>query len=142
MPAWRVAEVPFLGDTFTPRDQLNSRRLGKFAQLANKGDMPEMVAMAAINDLIDGVLRPEDMDRFDALCDLHNPDYEALAAFIADVLETMTARPTSRPSVSSDGPTITAAKSTDDSFSRAVEVTRGRPDLQLMVMMAQKARTA
>lgn len=134
--------VEFFGERFNIREKINSRRIGKFAQLAAKGDMPEMQAMAAINDLVDACLRPEDVQRFDAVCDRHDPDFEQLAQFVADVIEVMTQRPTSRPSDSSAGPQTIEPSSTAVSSSPVINRLEGRPDLQLIVVKAQEARAA
>lgn len=102
--------------------------------------MSEMVALAGLNDLVDTCLLPSDMDRFDAVCDRECPSYEQLAAFVASVVRAISERPTKRPSDSSDGSPSTEPVSTVVSSSPVIRRLQGRPDLQLMVMMAQEAR--
>lgn len=138
-----MAEVAFFGETFIAPDRINTRRLLRFSAMAARGlDTADTAGMAALDGLIDQCLRPEDVQRFDDLCDVKRPAAEELMEFVAEMMAAITDRPTSRPADSSAGPQTIAPKLMDDSSSRVIADLKGRPDLQLMVMNAQESRTA
>lgn len=140
-----MADVEFFGERFTPPERFNMRRLTRFATLATKGvDSEDLTGMAAIDGLIDQCLRPEDVDRFDEVCDRERPTFDELMAFVKDVMEAVTDRPTSLPSGSSDGQQSTNGNSVDDSSSQVITdlLERGRPSLALMVEQAQGSKAS
>lgn len=137
--------VEFFGDTFEVPERFNMRRVTQFAAAASRGvDDKSLEGMAAVNGLLDQCVRPEDTERFDALCDKHGASIEDLLEFFGSVLEVVTDRPTSQPSVSSDGLRTIEPKSTGDSYSPVIArlENQGRPDLALMVTQAREARSA
>ena len=129
----------FFGEVFETPERFNMRLFTRFGTLAKRGvDSDDMEGMAAVDKLIDQCLRPEDVERFDAVCDRERPDFQELMAFVAQVVEAIANRPTQRPSDSSDGPTPTTTSSTDDSSSRVIArfEQQRRPDLALLVSKA------
>lgn len=134
--------VEFFGEAFLAPERINTRRLLRFSAMADRGlDTDDTAGMAALDGLIDQCLRPEDIDRFDEVCDRERPSAEELMEFVAKMMTAITDRPTRRPSDSSDGPSTIEPKSTDDSFGRVMRHLDGRPDLQLIAMTAQQARS-
>jgi hypothetical protein len=132
-----VAE--FFGETFETPDRFNMRLFTRFGSLAKRGvDSEDIEGVAMIDALIDQCLRPEDVDRFDELCNRERPDFEELMGFVMEVVAEVTNRPTKRPSDSSDGPTPTTVSSTGDSSSRVIArlEQQERPDLALLVSKA------
>jgi hypothetical protein len=149
-----VAE--FKGEYFQPSNRINERRVRKMARLltagqkaAEKGEDAEagqflMQLKEMEDDLVNMCLRPEDIERFDALCDEHGSTEDELRAFMAASIAEHAERPTSRPSVSSDGPISTPPSSEVDSYSQAIaqREQEGRPDLALVLLQTQEQRSA
>lgn len=131
--------VEFKGATFEPRERVNRMRSLHLAKLARDGGKadPEkageavMNNMAALYDLVEHVLRPEDFDRFMALCDEHGVDDAALYEFTGKMIGAAAERPTERPSASSDGPSTTPESSGSRLEKLASEKFAGRPDMYL-----------
>lgn len=129
----------FFGETFETPDRFNMRLFTRFGSLAKRGvDSEDIEGVAMIDALIDQCLRAEDVDRFDEVCDRERPDFEELMAFVMEVVAEVTNRPTKRPSVSSDGPTLTTDSLQGDSSSRVIArfEAQERPDLALLVSKA------
>lgn len=129
----------FFGEVFETPERFNMRLLTRFATLAKRGvDSDDIEGVAAIDSLIDQCLRPEDVERFDEVCDRERPDFDELMAFIMGVVAEVSQRPTKRPSDSSDGPTLTKDSSRDDSSLRVIRrlEAEGRPSIALMVQQA------
>lgn len=136
-PGPTVAE--FFGETFEAPERFNMRLFTRFGTLAKRGvDSDDMEGMAAVDALIDQSLRPEDVERFDAICDRERPSFEELMGFVGSVVGEITDRPTKRLSDSSDGPPPTTDSSTGDSSSRVIArfEEQQRPDLALLVSKA------
>jgi len=99
-------------------------------------DSESAAGFRAISDLIASCMSDEDYTRWVQVARRERSTGEDM---IRLVLEGLAERPTSRPSDSSAGPRTTGASLTDDSFLRVMQAKAGRPDLQLMVMMAREA---
>ena len=99
-------------------------------------DSESAAGFRAISDLIASCMSDEDYTRWVQVARRERSTGEDM---IRLVLEGLAERPTSRPSDSSAGPLTTGASSTDDSYLRVMQAKAGRPDLQLMVMMAREA---
>jgi hypothetical protein len=137
--------VEFAGERFRTRKKIGAIALLRFAHVANKGtDSASLEGLAAMYELLEAVIAKDEWVRFQQ----HAADAEAddtqLMKVVADVTEMLAKRPTERPSDSSDGPTSTPQNSEDDSSSRTIRrfEQEGRPDLALMVVMAQEDRAA
>lgn len=146
VPGPAVAEqVTFCGEQFDIADRIGLMPLMRFAKVAQDGvDSTELAGLVAMYDLLEQCVAPHEWARFQATADQHRADSETLMGVVTTVIELLSARPTSRPSDSSDGPQRTAPNSTGDSYSRVIarEEAAGRPDRALMVVQAKEARTA
>lgn len=143
--------VDFFGEQFQVPDRINQRLVIRFGRLAAEGadtadEDPKKAAEAAIllDRMVEQMVRPEDKDRFEDACDRERVSDEELMRFIAQVMAAVSGRPTSLPSGSSDGQRTTPPSS--EAASSSLRVVRrleesGRPDLALMVEMAQEARS-
>lgn len=130
----------FFGEPFTMADRIGAMALMRFAKVAQSGaDSDDLAGLTAMYDLLEQCIAPQDWQRFQAAADTNRADGEQLMAVVAEVVKRLSERPTSRPSVSSDGPHRTAPNSRGDSFSRVMDRYQGRPDIQLMVLDAQTA---
>jgi hypothetical protein len=138
-----VAE--FFGETFELPDRFNMRLFTRFGTLAKKGvDSEDIEGVAMIDQLINQCLRPEDVDRFDEVCDRERPDFDELMEFVMGVVAEVTERPTKRPSDSSDGPTPTKPSSPADSSLRVIHrlEEEGRPSIALMVQQREQQKAS
>lgn len=134
-----MSEVDFCGEKFLLTDP-GHYVMQDMLELAESGtDSEDAAAFRAITSFIAACMDEDDYARWEAVARKNRSTGEAM---IRLVMEGLTARPTERPSGSSDGPTATAVNSTGDSSSRAAARLSGRPDLQLMVLRAQEARAA
>ncbi|SFK92711.1 hypothetical protein SAMN05216275_14170 [Streptosporangium canum] len=108
------------GVTFTCTDQLALLDLSEFARLASQGldsDSPD--GIAAIGEFLTAILGDVTYQRFRRHCRQHKTDGETIVAIIGDLIQDFSARPTSRPSDSSDGPPST------EGTARVVSLSRG-----------------
>lgn len=139
-----MPEITFGGEQFTLADKIGLMPLMRFAKAAKAGvDSEDMDGLAAMYDLLHQCIADDQWTRFEAAADRERADGEQLMGVVREALEAMTQRPTSRPSDSSDGSTTTLPNSVGDSSSLAVVhrlEQKGRPDLALMVQMAQEAQ--
>ncbi len=135
--------VLFAGEPFRIADRIGLMPLMRFAKVAQSGvDADDMAGLAAMYDLLEQCIAPEDWSRFCDSADRSRADGEELMAVVAEVMEKLSARPTRRPSDSSAGPTPTAPNSTDGSFLRVIHRYEGRPDIQQMIVQAREAQAA
>lgn len=135
-------QVIFLGESFEVADRIGLMPLMRFAKTAQAGvDSSDMAGLAAMYDLIQQCLTDPEWPRFEAHCDRERADGDQLMTFVREVITLISARPTSRSSGSSDGPSSTARNSEVDLSSEVVTqlVRRGRPDLGTMVTLAREA---
>lgn len=148
-----VQWVEFFGERFAVPARMNARLRVRFMRLAAEGaDTAEAESEAAIllDKMVQSSVRPEDQDRFDALCERECPSDEDLMRFIVNVIAAAAERPTGQPSDSSDGLTIIEPKSEsapDSLDAPSLRVVReleaaGRPDKAEFVAMAMRARSA
>ena len=137
--------VEFAGESFAIADRIGLMPLMRFAKVAQSGiDTNEMGALAAMLDLLEQSIAPQDWRRFNDHADKVRADGDTLMTVVKEVITALSARPTSRPSDSSDGPPPTNASSAGDSSSQVIDdmERRGRPDLALIVSMAQESRAS
>jgi hypothetical protein len=131
--------VEFFGETFALPERVGSMPLMRFAKLAQQGvQTDDFEGLAAMYDLIEACLSEADWPRFQACATANRATDEELLAVVAEVMVAMAGRPTSRPSVSSDGPSVIAPNFTSTPAERAIAQLDGRPDLQLLVRNASE----
>lgn len=110
--------VELCGRGFTVAPKLGLMPLLKFAHTASKGgDSGDMDSMAAMYELLRSVINDDEWASFEQhAMDVRAGDDDLLGA-VQGAISIMTARPTSRPSVSSDGPSVTEMNSSGGSLS-------------------------
>lgn len=101
-------------------------------------------ALGLIHTFLKRMIHPEDFPKFWGLVRRHRQGMEQQMAFAKYVMEEMTGHPTPLPSDSSAGRQQTEASSVGDLSSRAQQrlEAAGRPDLGLVVALADEARTS
>ncbi len=137
--------VAFAGERFEVADRIGLMPLMRFAKFAQRGvDSNEMEGLAAMYDLLEQCIAPDDWRRFEDHADKQRVDGEELMSVVRDVIELLSSRPTRRPSDSSDGPLIMSENSADDSSQQVIDQLerRGRPDLALHVARAREFRAS
>lgn len=140
-----MAEVVFKGESFVIADGIALMPLMRFAKVARSGvDSNEMAGLAAMYDLLETCFPESEWDRFTDHATKTRADGDELMAVVGQVFEVLSGRPTSRPSDSSDGSPDEKPTSVDDSSSQVITrlERQGRPDLALMVTMAQESRAS
>lgn len=140
--------VEFLGDTFAVTDRIGAMPLMRFAKIAQGGvDSNEMAGLAALYDLLEQCIAPDDWQRFQAHADRKRAQGDELLEVVKQVFSIVSERPTGQPSGSSDGlrtiePNLPAASSSPviDASERVIERlnAQGRPDLALLVRRKQQ----
>lgn len=134
--------IQFNGESFAVAERIGAMPLMRFAKIAQGGvDANEMAGLAAIYDLLEQAVDPADWQRFCDHADKTRASGDELMTVVRDAITVLSARPTSRPSDSPGGPPTTQESSGGDSSSRAIArlEERGRPDLALIVSMANSA---
>lgn len=121
--AVEVAARPFLtfeGRDFAVADRFGLMPLLRFAHHAKQGmDTADIESLSAIYDVLAQAIAE---DEWEAFCDhatATRADADQLLAVVRQAIEVMSARPTVRPSDSSDGPPATETNSSDVSSSPA-----------------------
>ena len=116
--------------------------LMEFSRAARGGvDSSTLDGLAAMTDLLEEVIEPEDWRLFAAHVRAKHVQQAELLQVVFDAMEVITGRPTSRPSVSSDGPSTTNRNSSVVSSSVVIDLERqGRPDLALIASQADASR--
>lgn len=132
----------FHGETFTMPDRTGSMALMRFAHIAEQDQLTDLQEAAAIFDLLEATVNPADWDRFQRHAMKTRATTEELVLIAAQVIREVSLRPTSRPSDSSDGPPVAAQSSTSPHAERAIGRLAGRPDLQNVVDMSERARAS
>ena len=123
--------IEFYGEQFEVPDKVNHRLVLRLAKFASAGsDTGNLAAMGALDDLLTRCIRPEDAERFDALCDREGTTGPELMLFTDRVIAELSERPTAQPAPSSAGLTPTPESSGSRLEVLASERWSGRPDLQ------------
>lgn len=108
----------FCGETFTVATKVGIIPLGRFAQAAASGlDTAEMDGLAALIDVVAGVVVDDDRDRFLSVASKNRASADDLLPIVQAVMEAQSGRPTERPSDSSDGSPTTGESSKELSSS-------------------------
>ena len=144
--------VDFLGEKFAVSERIGAMPLMRFAKIAEGGvDSNEMAGLAAIYDLLEQCIAPEDWKRFERHADAQRAQGDQLLEVVKDVFAIVAQRPTGQPADSSGGlrtiePSSPAASSSPvvDSTERVIDRlnAQGRPDLALAVRRRQEALSA
>jgi hypothetical protein len=144
-----MTAVEFGGEEFLPREKTNRMRSLYLAKLARDGSSLKegdeavgeavMSNMAALYDLVEHVLRPEDFDRFMAAADRAGADDTELYTFTAKMIAAAAERPTVLPADSSAGPSPMPVNSVSRLEELASERFAGRPDLYLAATASERA---
>lgn len=138
-----MAEVTFYGETFTLVDEVGDFAFMEFAEAAERVDTESLAGLAAIMRLLKAAVVPEEWARFQSSARKNRATVEVCMGLVMELFEQEAARPTGRPSVSSDGPRSIEPKSAAGSSSVVTRlVGQGRPDLALIAVRAQEARSA
>jgi hypothetical protein len=132
--------VEFHGESYVIAERVATMPLLRFAKLAqDDADSDDMSSLAAMYDLIEMCFDPADWARFQKAATKHKADGTELMGVVSQVFQVLAARPTQRPSDSSDGPPSIEPSSTSTHVDRAIAQLDGRPDLQLIIVKAQEA---
>lgn len=123
------ARLEFLGESFRLGESVGLMPLMKFAHAANSGlDSDDMAGLAAMYAMIRDTVHPDDWERFERHAIDQHAEGDELMAFVGKAIEAISARPTRRRSVSSDGAPPTSPSSTEPSPSQR-RVPAGAADL-------------
>lgn len=110
--------VEFMGEKYRIADAVGLMPLMRFAYFARQGiHADDIEGLAAMYDLIRTCLADDEWERFEADAIDKRADEEALLEVVTATIEVLSARPTRRPSGSSDGPSATSPNSTESSSS-------------------------
>ena len=140
------AQVEFAGEQFACADSIALMALMRFAHVASTGtDSNDLAGLAAMYELLEQCIAAEDWERFQQVAMRTKAKGDELMGVVGKVIQALSARPTERPSDSSDGPTSIEPSSEDVSSSAEPSHLRvmrhweakGRPDVAYMVQMAQ-----
>lgn len=143
--------VRFMGEEFAAAFPVPPMALMEFASIAQGDvDSSDLAGLAAMYDLLESVIEPEDWARFKRHAKTSRASDKDLMLLVRKVITGQTDRPTLPASDSSDGPEVTepssepASSSQDDLTTRVVRrlEAEGRPDKALMVLMAAEAASA
>lgn len=140
--------VEFCGVQFRIAEKVAALPLMRFAKVAKAGvDATELDGMAAMYDLLEQVIHPDDWAKFERHADQQRADGEQLLEVVQGVFVLLADRPTGRSSDSSDGPRTIEPSSTGGSSSPGSNVItrlngQGRPDLALLVRKREESLSA
>lgn len=136
-----MSDLVFFGESIRLADEPNEFAMAEFAQAASSVDSNGIAALATIMDLLEACVHPDDWQRFRRTARANRAKVERdLMPVVVAVFESETERPTQRPSVSSDGPTIIGLNSPAGSSQPDIDRLVGRPDLMVVVEDAAAAR--
>jgi hypothetical protein len=127
----------FFGETFTVPAYISALPLMEYAAAANaRVDSKSIEGLAAMHSLIRACVVADDWARFQTVATANAADDEDLLQVCRAVMAAATARPTVRPSGSSDGPPSTGASSKEPSSSDASSTpSQASPEASLSPIM-------
>lgn len=137
-----MADVVFCGESFALAEQVSALAMMEFAHAVSSGaDTDTLEGMSAMYAVLQQMLADGEWPRFKKAANTHRASDDALLEFIGEAMAAITARPTERPSDSSDGPVTTEPLSPVVSSSPVIDRLEkaGRPDLALMVSRTQES---
>lgn len=136
-----IPMLKFRGESFGVAPVVGLMPLLRFAHLAKQGiEADDMEGLVAIYDLLKSVIADDEWERFQTFATDIRATGDDLMEAVADAIQLISSRPSSRPSDSSDGPSTTSPSSPEDSGSRVIRrlEREGRPSIALMVRQAQE----
>jgi hypothetical protein len=134
------ASFGFFGEDVRINPGMSELEFVDFMEAAADLDESNPAAMKMIKGLFRNLVHPEDFDVFWQAAKANRQTIGDLFGVWQKVTEALTARPTGQPADSSGGQSTTPVKSKGDSYSRALTLLEGRPDLQDVVVRKQEAR--
>lgn len=137
--------IEYAGERFALADRIGLMPLMRFAHLARTGvDSDDMEGLDAMYALLRQCFTDEAWTKFEDAATRQRADGEELMGVVKQAIEAIAARPTGRPSDSSDGPESTSESSAGDSSSPVIDrlERQGRPDLALIVAQAEESRAS
>ena len=147
--------IEFKGEKFGAEFPVPPMALMEFAHIAaGDVDSSDLQGFAAMYDLLESVIKPEDWGRFRRHAKKSRATDRDLQELVIKVVTGQTDRPTQRPSDSSDGPVSTEQKSEsapeplpsaeEPLHARVIRMHEkaGRPDKALIVLQAQEQQMA
>lgn len=134
--------VEWKGETFRIADEVGAMSRIWFGKLAAEGlDSEELEATAAMSDMIEDSLADGEYPRFRAHARKAKASTTDLLELCRLTMEALAARPTERPSDSSDGPSPVSETSSERPVDRVLSrIPATRPDLRLLVATADEHR--
>lgn len=135
------AEFGYFGHTIRVHPNLSDLALIEFMESAVAIDsMDGADAMVAVSRMLRSLVHPDDWSTFWDAARANRQQIDDMTGLAEKLIESLTDRPTERPSDSSDGPPSTDEKSPVVSSSPVVRrlEQQGRPDLALMVVKTQE----
>lgn len=134
-------QIVWLGQAWSVPERINQRLVYRFMAAGAKGVTTDQAEGALLMErMIGQCVAPQDVDRFEQVCDEHRVSDEELVEFLAEQIKAEAGRPTLRSSDSSAGPRSTPVSSAADSSSQVIASleAKGRPDLALVVLETQE----
>lgn len=110
------------------------------ADAENAEDVAKLVE--ALRAVAATLVHPDDAEEFWRLARANRQSLDDVAGLAMRLLGALADRPTERPSVSSDGPSSTAATSGGGSSLPALRLLENRPDLAVAVLRAEESRAS
>lgn len=111
-----IASFSYYGTKIRVNPNLTEIVIMDFFEQAEKVGAKDPHAMVIVKDFARDSIHPDDFDEFWGVVKTRGVDTDALMRLVWKILEGVTARPTGRPSDSSDGPTGTSSESPDTSY--------------------------
>lgn len=119
----------FFGETFNLNPDVSEFALLEFAEAASDGqDGDTMQGLASLMRLVKECIAPDELKRFLTLARKKKAGAKELTEVIQSAFGDAAERPTGRPADSTDGPSVTLAKS-ESSSDATVSRLASRPDL-------------
>jgi len=114
-----IASFGYYGATIRVNPNLSEVSVMDFLEQADTIGASDPRTMVVVKKWIRANIHPDDFDKFWKLVNDHGVGTDDLMRLMWKILEGVTARPTGRPSDSSDGPTVTTSASPDTSSQQA-----------------------
>jgi hypothetical protein len=140
--------ITFEGRPYRIAERYALMPLLQFAHIARAGaTTDDMEALAVVYNVLRAAVHPDDWDAFCEHATDAGASMEDLMPVVTEAVQAMTARPTVRPSDSSDGPTTTEQSSSDGSSSpepspREVQRLDWARQLRSVAEVGEEIRTA
>lgn len=113
-----------------------------FVEAGAEIDEEDVKGILLVKDFAKAVIHADDFAEFWGLAKKHRQGIQELMETCSEIIAKVAERPTRPSSDSPSGPETTGAKLKGGSYSRALTLLEGRPDLQEVVVVKQEARQA